>query len=82
MERPSINIPYFPGTREANVGLDCLWVMRDEVIVTLRRVSPIILANPMTMTQMMERESSPPVNVLYCVSELYLSSSDEQNMSS
>lgn len=52
-----------------------------EVIEDLLSVSAIMLAKPRTMTTMMAMESSPPVIVLYCVSELYLSSWFELNRS-
>lgn len=50
-------------------------------MVVRLRVSEIMLAKPMTIKIMMDMEKSPPVSVLYCVSALYLSISEEQNMS-
>lgn len=41
-----------------------------EVIVDLLSVLAIMLAKPMIMTEMIDSEISPPVSVLYCVSEL------------
>ena len=68
-------------TKVERGGSECLVVVRVEVMDVLLRMSAIMLAKPMTMTTMMAMESSPPVMVLYCVSELYLSSWLEQNRS-
>lgn len=69
-DSPSMNMFSEPGIRLANGGFDCFMVTRVDEMLTLFKVSAIMLAKPTTITQMIERESSPPVKVLYWVSEL------------
>lgn len=64
-----MNIFYAPGCNVAKGGSDCFSVTNEEVMAVRWRVSPTILANPPTTTEIMTRESSPPVIVLYWVSE-------------
>lgn len=80
-EKPSMNILFLPGLRVVRGGLEFFWVTKEELMVVLCSVSVTILAKPTTTTQIMARERSPPVRVLYWVSEWYLKSSEEQNMS-
>lgn len=65
-----MNIFSSPATRVASGGVDCLTVVVVEVIVDLLSVLAIMLANPTIITVIIDSESSPPVSVLYCVSEL------------
>lgn len=76
-----MNIVSFPGTRVAKGGSDSLLVVREEEMEVRLSVSAIILVKPAKITHIIPRENIPPVRVLYWVYELYLRSSDEQNIS-
>lgn len=65
IDMENMNMFSSPAIRVASGGLDCFTVVVVEVMVDLLRVLAIMLAKPMIMTEMIDRESKPPVSVLY-----------------
>lgn len=62
-----MNIFSGPALSEYKGGFICFYVISDEVMAVRLMVSPTMLANPPTTTEIIKRDSKPPVRVLYWV---------------